>query len=73
MDEIYHYEIVVKGHLDPRRTHWFDGMALTVRASGETLIAGPIPDQAALYGLLSRIRDLGLELVSVQRTLAQDA
>ena len=59
-------EIRVRGLLDDH--HWrerFDGLALTPLESGETLIAGPIPDQAALFGLLANVRDLGLYLVSV--------
>lgn len=59
------YEIRVAGHLDPRRASWFDGMALTTEADGTTVIHGPVPDQAALHGLLQRIRDLGVRLISV--------
>ena len=59
------YEIRVKGHLDSRWSHWFDGMALTHERDGTTLIHGLAVDQAALHGLLQRIRDTGLPLVSV--------
>ena len=61
------YEIRLKGHLSPRWAARLDGMTLTTRADGTTLIEGPIVDQAALHGLLSALRDLGLPLLSVQR------
>ena len=59
------YEIRVKGHLDSRWGPWFDGMGLTHQSDGTTLIQGSVVDQAALHGLLQRIRDTGLPLVSV--------
>ena len=59
------YEIRVKGHLDSRWGVWFDGMGLTHRSDGTTVIHGPVVDQAALHGLLQKVRDLGLPLVSV--------
>ena len=59
------YEIRVKGRLAPRWAAWFDGMTLTRQDDGTTLIAGPVIDQAALHGLLQRVRDLGLPVVSV--------
>ena len=59
------YEIRVKGHLDSRWGPWFDGMGLTPESDGTTLIHGHVVDQAALHGLLQRIRDTGLPLVSV--------
>ena len=62
------YVIVVKGHLDNRAAIWFDGMQVTLLPDGETEVRGPVIDQAALHGLLSRIRDLGLPLLSVART-----
>jgi len=58
------YEIRVLGHLDPRWEGWFEGMTL-VAGGGETRLRGPVSDQAALHGLLARLRDLGLPLVSV--------
>ena len=61
------YEIRVKGLLDPSWSEWMDGLAIEPQAHGETLLAGPIRDQAALHGLLNKIRDLGLLLVSVKR------
>ena len=59
------YEIRLKGHLDSRWAAWFDGLTLTTESDGTTLIHGPVVDQAALYGLLQKIRDMGLPLVSV--------
>ena len=59
------YEIRVKGHLDARWVAWFDGMTLTPDGDGTTLIHGPVVDQAALHGLLGKVRDVGLPLVSV--------
>ncbi|NTU62488.1 MAG: hypothetical protein HGB05_03595 [Chloroflexi bacterium] len=61
------YEIVIKGHLDPRRAGQFDDLIATAQPDGTTQLAGPVADQAALHGLLSRIRDLGLPLMSVTR------
>jgi hypothetical protein len=59
------YEIRLKGHLERRWAAWFDGLTLTHDGDGTTLIHGPVVDQAALYGLLTRVRDLGLPLISV--------
>jgi hypothetical protein len=59
------YEIRVEGHLDTRWTAWFDGLTLTRGSDGTTVIHGPVADQAALHGLLQKIRDLGLPLISV--------
>jgi hypothetical protein len=61
------YEIRVKGHLDARWAAWFDGLTLTHGNDGTTTIHGPVADQAALHGLLQKIRDLGLPLISVNR------
>jgi hypothetical protein len=63
-----HYEIRVKGVLDSGWSAWFGGLGVTGDESGQTTIAGPITDQAALHGLLAKIRDLGLELLEVRRT-----
>ena len=62
-----YYELTVDGILDKRWSDWFDGMQLTSDADGQTTIAGPVADQAALHGLLAKVRDLGLPLVSVRR------
>ena len=59
------YEIRLAGHLDVRWAAWFDGLTVGQQGDGTTLISGPIADQAALHGLLQRVRDLGLTLVSV--------
>ena len=59
-----HYQIRVRGALDPHWSEWFDGMAISCD-SGDTLLIGPLADQAALYGVLHRIRDLGLTLLAV--------
>ncbi len=62
------YEIRVEGHIEASWSTWFDGMALTPTPDGNTLIQGPVADQAALHGILMKIRDLGLTLISVTRT-----
>jgi hypothetical protein len=59
------YEIRLKGHLEARWVKWFDGLTITLEEDGDTLLTGPVVDQAALYGLLKKVRDLGLPLLSV--------
>jgi len=59
------YEIRLKGHLDGRWAAWFDGLSLSHESEGVTVIRGRVPDQAALHGLLQKVRDTGLPLVSV--------
>jgi hypothetical protein len=61
-----HYRIEVKGHLDARRAAYFEGLDV-VAAEGTTTISGPVADQSALHGLLAKVRDLGLPLLSVER------
>jgi hypothetical protein len=63
-----HYEIRVRGVLDGGWSAWFDGMRVTSDERGQTTIAGLVVDQAALHGLLAKVRDLGLELLEVRRT-----
>lgn len=65
MDEPDRYEIRLKGHLDARWSERFDGMTITREENGETLLTGPVADQAALHGLLRKVRDLGLLLIAV--------
>jgi hypothetical protein len=64
------YEIHLRGRLEQRWTSWFDGMTVSTGADGTTLIRGPVRDQAALHGLLARLRDLGLPLLSVTQVSA---
>lgn len=59
------YEIRLQGHLEARWIEWFDGLAITLEENGNTLLSGPVADQAALHGLLKKARDLGLPLLSV--------
>ncbi|HEU4322717.1 MAG TPA: hypothetical protein VFS21_06170 [Roseiflexaceae bacterium] len=59
------YAIRVKGHLDDKWADWFEGLSITRVDKGETLLRGPVVDQAALYGFLRKVRDLGLPLLSV--------
>ncbi len=61
------YEIRIEGRLDAQWQDWFDGMSVTLEADGTTLLSGPVPDQPALYGLLRKVRDLGLPLISVNQ------
>jgi hypothetical protein len=61
------YRIRINDHLDPTWSAWFDGLTVTQLDDGTTALVGPLTDQAALYGLLSRLRDLGATLLSVER------
>ena len=59
------YQIRIKGHLAPHWSGWFEGLTIQLLANGETLLTGPVVDQAALYGVLRKVRDLGIPLLSV--------
>lgn len=59
------YQIRLKGHLGSQWTDWFEGLTITLEEDGDTLLTGPVIDQAALHGLLKKVRDLGMSLVSV--------
>lgn len=65
------YRIHIKGHLDEHRLRWFEGLTVSQQQNGETIISG-VMDQSALHGVLNRIRDLGLELISVQGFISKD-
>lgn len=67
------YQIRIAGHLDPRWAPWFEGLSLSLAEDGETLLTGPVVDQAALHGLLKKIRDLGAPLLSVNRVQPERA
>jgi hypothetical protein len=60
------YEIRIKGHLGHQWTEWFEGLSITLTDNGETILTGPLVDQAALHGVLKKVRDLALPLVSVR-------
>ena len=61
------YQIRIEGHLPPQWAEWFEGLTVAQEDTGETLLTGPVIDQAALYGLLKKVRDLGLPLISVNQ------
>ena len=61
------YQIRLQGHLGRQWTAWFEGLTLTLEDNGDTLLTGPVVDQAALHGLLRKVRDLGMPLLSVVR------
>ena len=61
------YQIRIEGHLGREWADWFEGLAITALDNGDTLLTGPVIDQAALHGLLKKVRDLGMPLISVNR------
>lgn len=65
--ELTVYQIRLVGHLGPQWKDWFEGLTITLEDNGDTLLTGPVIDQAALHGLLKKVRDLGLPLISVNR------
>lgn len=67
------YQIRIEGHLGSQWRDWFEGLAISQEESGDTLLTGPVADQAALHGLLKKVRDLGLPLVSVVRLASAPA
>lgn len=67
VDKPFVYEIRIAGHLPPRWSAWFEGLAVAPEPDGTTRLSGPVADQAALYGLLKRVRDTGLTLIAVNQ------
>ena len=67
LDQPGQYEIRLRGHLDERWGAWFGDLAVTLEDNGDTCLTGPVADQAALHGLLRKVRDFGLPLISVNR------
>ena len=67
LDQPMVYQIRIKGHLGPQWTDWFGGLTITLEGNGDTVLTGPVVDQAALHGLLKRVRDLGMPLISAVR------
>jgi hypothetical protein len=66
------YELRLKGHLDDRWVEWFEGLTITLEENSNTLLSGHVADQAALHGLLKKVRDLGITLVSVNQVQSQE-
>lgn len=67
------YQIRVKGHLEHRWSDWFDDLTITLQTNGDTVLSGPVVDQSALYGLLKKVHDLGLQLISVNQVEISDS
>lgn len=61
------YQLRIEGHLSPHWAEWFEGLTITLEENGETVLTGPVADQAVLHGLLRKVRDVGLPLISVTR------
>ena len=72
-DEPARYEIRIKGHLDTRWADWFEGLTITALDNGQTLLTGMVVDQAALHGLLRKVRDVAMPLLSVSRVRPSQA
>jgi len=72
MEESTVYQIKIKGHLDDTLAGWFDGMTVSNLEEGDTVLTGPLPDQAALQGILKRISNLGVTLISVNAVPEED-
>jgi hypothetical protein len=66
-DQVVIYQIKIRGRLDSHWSDWFEGLTITPMADGNTLLTGPVTDDASLHGLLKKVRDLGLPLISVNR------
>jgi hypothetical protein len=73
LDEPVVYQIRIKGHLGAGWPEWFGGVTITLQDNGDTLLTGPVVDQAALHGLLKKVRDLGMPLLSVIRVESGEA
>ena len=67
LDQPMVYQIRIEGHLGPQWTNWFGGLSITLEDNGDTLLTGPVVYQAALHGLLRKVRDLGMPLISAIR------
>jgi hypothetical protein len=67
LDQPMVYQIRIEGHLGPQWADWFGGLAITLEEDGDTFLTGPVVDQAALHGLLRKVRDLGMPLISAIR------
>jgi hypothetical protein len=73
LDQPMVYQIRVKGHLGRQWTDWFEGLTITLEENGDTILTGPVVDQAALHGLLRKVRDLGMPLISAIRIKPDEA
>ena len=70
LDQPRHYRITIQGHLHPRWSEWFENLTISQQPDGTTNLTGPVADQAALYGLIIKLRDMGLPLLAVQSLTA---
>jgi hypothetical protein len=71
-DKPMNYQVRIKGHLDYKWSEWFGNMTISLENNGDTIVTGPVVDQAALHGLLKRVRDLGMPLISVNKIVEKD-